>query len=127
MNSLNIFIKCLLFLVYLFFTINLSYSKDNSIWLKINKEGMIAFKERNFIKAESLYIQAIEEARKANLDAELSATLNNLGLLKIELLEYKVAEDLINESLRLRLEYYGLNHRYVAQSYNNLATNKEDC
>ena len=121
MNSLN-FIKVFLYLfLYLIFTINISYSKDNSYWLKINKEGMSAFKERNFIKAESFYIQAIEEVRKTNLDAELSATLNNLGLLKIELLEYKVAEDLINESLTLRLEYYGLNHRYVAQSYNNLA------
>ena len=121
MNNLN-FIRVFLYLfLYLVFTINISYSKDNSYWLKINKDGMIAFKERNFIEAESFYIQAIEEARKSNLDAELSATLNNLGLLKIELLEYKVAEDLINESLRLRLEYYGLNHRYVAQSYNNLA------
>ena len=121
MNSLNIFIKCLLFIVYLFFTINLSYSNDNSNWLKINKEGMIAFKERNFIKAESFYIQAIEEAKKANLDAELSATLNNLGLLKTELLQFEEAEKLITESLRLRLQYYGSNHRYVAQSYNNLA------
>ena len=121
MNNLN-FIRVFLYLfLYLVFTINISYAKDNSYWLKINKDGMIAFKERNFIEAESFYIQAIEEARKSNLDAELSATLNNLGLLKIELLEYKVAEDLINESLRLRLEYYGLNHRYVAQSYNNLA------
>ena len=121
MNSLNIFIKCLLFIVYLFFTINLSYSNDNSNWLKINKEGMNAFKERNFIKAESFYLQAIEEAKKANLDAELSATLNNLGLLKTELLQFEEAEKLITESLRLRLQYYGSNHRYVAQSYNNLA------
>ena len=121
MNSLNIFTKCLLFIVYLFSTINLSYSKDNSNWLKINKEGMIAFKERNFIKAESFYLQAIKEAKKANLDAELSATLNNLGLLKTELLQFEEAEKLITESLRLRLQYYGSNHRYVAQSYNNLA------
>ena len=121
MNSLNLFIKFLLFIVYLFFTINPSYSNDNSNWLKINKEGMIAFKERNFIKAESFYIKAIEEAKKANLDAELSATLNNLGLLKTELLQFEEAEKLITESLRLRLEYYGSNHRYVAQSYNNLA------
>jgi len=121
MNSLNLFIKFLLFIVYLSFTINSSYSNDNSNWLKINKEGMIAFKERNFIKAESFYIKAIEEAKKANLDAELSATLNNLGLLKTELLQFEEAEKLITESLRLRLEYYGSNHRYVAQSYNNLA------
>ena len=111
----------MLFIVYLSFTINSSYSNDNSNWLKINKEGMIAFKERNFIKAESFYIKAIEEAKKANLDAELSATLNNLGLLKTELLQFEEAEKLITESLRLRLEYYGSNHRYVAQSYNNLA------
>ena len=121
MNSFNIFIKFLLLIVYFFFTINSSYSNDNSNWLKINKEGMIAFKERNFIKAESFYLQAIEEAKKANLDGELSATLNNLGLLKTELLQFEEAEKLITESLRLRLQYYGSNHRYVAQSYNNLA------
>ena len=121
MNSLNYIRSFLVFVVYFFFTINSSYSKDNSNWLKINKEGMVAFKERNFIKAESLYIQAIEEAKKSKLDAELSATLNNLGLLKTELLQFQEAEKLITESLRLRLEYYGFNHRYVAQSYNNLA------
>ena len=65
MNNLN-FIRVFLYLfLYLVFTINISYSKDNSYWLKINKEGMIAFKERNFIEAESFYIQAIEEAKKA--------------------------------------------------------------
>ena len=121
MNSLNYIRSFLVFVVYFFFTINSSYSKDNSNWLKINKEGMVAFKERNFIKAESLYIQAIEEAKKSKLDGELSATLNNLGLLKTELLQFQEAEKLITESLRLRLEYYGFNHRYVAQSYNNLA------
>jgi tetratricopeptide (TPR) repeat protein len=121
MNSLNYIRSFLVFVVYFFFTINSSYSKDNSNWFKINKEGMVAFKERNFIKAESLYIQAIEEAKKSKLDGELSATLNNLGLLKTELLQFQEAEKLITESLRLRLEYYGVNHRYVAQSYNNLA------
>ena len=58
----------------------------------INKEGMVAFKERDFIKAEILYLQAIEEAKKSNLNAELSATLNNLGLLKTELLQYQESE-----------------------------------
>jgi tetratricopeptide (TPR) repeat protein len=82
---------------------------------------MVAFKERNFIKAEILYLQAIEEAKKSNLNAELSATLNNLGLLKTELLQYQESENLIIESLKLRLKHYGDNHRYVAQSYNNLA------
>jgi len=121
MYRLNFSRKFLLFIVYLFCTSNLSYAKDNSSWLKINKEGMIAFKERNFIKAENFYLQAIEEARKSNLDAELSATLNNLGLLKIELLQYEESENLIIESLKLRLKFYKINHRYIAQSYNNLA------
>jgi tetratricopeptide (TPR) repeat protein len=121
MNNLNFIKIFLLFIVYLFFTINSGYSKDNSSWLKINKEGMIAFKERDFIKAEVFYLQAIEEAKKSNLNEELSATLNNLGLLKTELLQYQESENLIIESLKLRLKYYGVNHRYVAQSYNNLA------
>ena len=80
MNSLN-FIKTLLFIIfYTFLIINSACAEDNSSWLKINKEGMVAFKERDFIKAEILYLQAIEEAKKSNLNAELSATLNNLGL-----------------------------------------------
>jgi len=121
MNSLN-FIKTLLFIIfYAFLIINSACAEDNSSWLKINKEGMVAFKERDFIKAEILYLQAIEEAKKSNLNAELSATLNNLGLLKTELLQYQESENLIIESLKLRLKHYGDNHRYVAQSYNNLA------
>ena len=121
MNSLN-FIKTLLFFIfYAFLIINSACAEDNSSWLKINKEGMVAFKERDFIKAEILYLQAIEEAKKSNLNAELSATLNNLGLLKTELLQYQESENLIIESLKLRLKHYGDNHRYVAQSYNNLA------
>lgn len=113
------------FLIYLFMClilfINICLAADNTKWLKINKAGMSAFKERDFINSEKLYIEAIYEAKKNNLVAELSATLNNLGLLKIELFQYKESEILFNESLKIRLAYYGLNHRYVAQSYNNLA------
>ena len=113
------------FLIYLFMCfvlfINICLAAENTKWLKINKAGMSAFKERDFINSEKLYIEAIYEARKNNLVAELSATLNNLGLLKIELFQYKESEILFNESLKIRLAYYGLNHRYVAQSYNNLA------
>ena len=82
---------------------------------------MQSFKERDFIASEKFYLNAIEVAKKSNLIAELSATLNNLGLLKIELLKFEEAEDLIKESLNLRLQFYGINHRYIAQSYNNLA------
>ncbi len=110
---------------YIFFTlliasINFSFAADNSRWLSINKKGMQAFKERDFINSEKYYLEAINEARDVNLGPELSATLNNLGLLKIELLQFEEAEVLIKESLKLRLQFYGINHRYVAQSYNNL-------
>ena len=109
------------FITIIISSINFSYAADNTKWLSINKKGMQAYKVRNFIDAEEHYLKAIEEAKKSNLGPELSATLNNLGLLKIELLKFKEAEDFINESLKIRLQYYGLNHRYVAQSYNNLA------
>ena len=109
------------FIIVFISSINYSYASDNSKWLSINKKGMQAYKERNFISAEEYYLKAITEARKSNLGPELSATLNNLGLLKIEVLQFKEAEVSINESLKIRLQYYGLNHRYVAQSYNNLA------
>ena len=82
---------------------------------------MVAFKERDFIKAEIIYLQAIEEAKKSNLNAELSATLNNLGLLKTELLQYQESENLIIESLKLRLKHYGDYVQVGKQSYNNLA------
>ena len=109
------------FIIIFIFSINYSYASDNSKWLSINKKGMQEYKERDFINAEKYYLKAITEARKSNLGPELSATLNNLGLLKIEVLQFKEAEVLINESLKIRLQHYGLNHRYVAQSYNNLA------
>ena len=114
-----------IFIIYCLFSIlisaNYCYAADNSKWLNINKKGMQSFKERNFVGSEKFYLEAIEEAKKSNLTAELSATLNNLGLLKIELLKFEEAEDLIKESLKLRLQFYGINHRYIAQSYNNLA------
>jgi tetratricopeptide (TPR) repeat protein len=117
-NSCKFFIFCVLPFIL---NISLSYSNDNSKWLSINKKGMQAFKERDFKSAENYYLHAINEARNSNLGPELSATMNNLGLLKIELGMSEEAEGLINESLKLRLQYYGINHRYVAQSYNNLA------
>jgi tetratricopeptide (TPR) repeat protein len=114
-----------IFIVYCLFSIlisvNSSYAGDNSKWLSINKKGMQSFRERDFLGSEKFYLKAIEEAKKSNLIAELSATLNNLGLLKIELLMFEEAEELIKESLNLRLQFYGINHRYIAQSYNNLA------
>jgi tetratricopeptide (TPR) repeat protein len=113
------------FIVYcfciFFISVGSIYSADNSKWLSINKNGMQAFKERDFLNSEKYYLEAIEEAKSFKLWPELSATLNNLGLLKIEILKFEEAEELIKESLNLRLQHYGLNHRYIAQSYNNLA------
>lgn len=117
MKKLYKYIFCTLIIA----SINFSSAADNSKWLSINKKGMQAYKERDFDNSEKYYIEAINEARKVNLGPELSATLNNLGLLKIELLQFEEAEVLIKESLKLRLQFYGINHRYVAQSYNNLA------
>jgi len=34
---------------------------------------------------------------------------------------YTIAKHLIERSLRLRIQVYGANHLYIAQSYNNLA------
>ncbi len=118
LNKYRLFIYCFLTFIV---NVNLSYSVDNSKWLSINKNGMQAFKERDFLNSEKYYLKAIKEARSLNLSAELSATLNNLGLLKIETHNFEAAEDLLNESLSIRIQYYGINHRYVAQSYNNLA------
>ena len=121
MQILNKYIFIIYCLFSILISVNYCYAADNSKWLNINKKGMQSFKERNFVGSEKFYLEAIEEAKKSNLTAELSATLNNLGLLKIELLMFEEAEDLINESLKLRLQFYGINHRYIAQSYNNLA------
>ena len=98
------------FIIIFISSINYSYASDNSKWLSINKKGMQAYKERNFINAEEYYLKAITEARKSNLGPELSATLNNLGLLKMEVLQFKEAEVLINESLKIRLQYLSLIH-----------------
>ena len=121
MKILNKYIFIISCIFSILISINYCYATDNSKWLSINKKGMQSFKERDFIASEKFYLKAIEEAKKSNLIAELSATLNNLGLLKIELLMFEEAEDLIKESLNLRLQFYGINHRYIAQSYNNLA------
>ena len=111
-----------LFFVILSFSIALAaFAEDNSEWLVKNKMGMQFYKEGDLDLSEKFYLEAIKEAKNAGLKAELSATLNNLGLLNIELLRIEQAKQIMEESLRIRLEVYGLNHRYVAQSYNNLA------
>ena len=113
--------KNLIFIIlFLNFTF-ITFAEDNSQWLLKNKKGMQLYKEGNFNLSKKFYLEAIEEAKNLGLKAELSATLNNLGLLNIELLKIKEAKLIIEESLRIRLEVYGVNHRYVAQSYNNLA------
>ena len=113
--------KALIFIIlFLNFTF-ISCAEDNSEWLIKNKKGMQLYKEGDFNLSEQFYLEAIKEARNLGLRAELSATLNNLGLLNIELLKIDEAQIILEESLRIRLEVYGINHRYVAQSYNNLA------
>jgi len=102
-------------------TISYSIAQDNSEWLFFNKAGMQFFKKGDLDIAEKNYLEAIQIAEDLDLKGELSASLNNLGLLKIDLLMYKEAKYLLERSLRLRLEVYGTNHRYIAQSYNNLA------
>ena len=51
------------FIIIFILSINYSYASDNSKWLSINKKGMQAYKERNFINAEEYYLKAITEAR----------------------------------------------------------------
>ena len=77
MHSLNFIKTFLFFIFYAFLIINSVCAEDNSRWLKINKEGMVAFKERDFIKAEILYLQAIEEAKKSGAELFGSETLIN--------------------------------------------------
>ena len=98
-----------------------AFADDNSEWLFKNKQGMQFYKEGDLFLAEKSYLEAIEIAKELGLKAELSATKNNLGLLNIELMHIEKAKELLEKSLRLRLEVYGGKHRYVAQSYNNLA------
>ena len=39
----------------------------------------------------------------------------------ISIVLYTIAKYLIERSLRLRMQVYGANHHYIAQSYSNLA------
>ena len=114
------FKNLILIILFFNFTFN-TCAEDNSQWLLKNKKGMQLYKEGNFNLSKKFYLEAIEEAKNLGLKAELSATLNNLGLLNIELFKIDEAKNIIEESLRIRIEVYGINHRYVAQSYSNLA------
>ena len=113
--------KILILFFFVTQIISYSFAQDNSEWLFFNKAGMQYFKLGDLNIAEKNYLEAIKIAEDLNLKGELSASLNNFGLLKITLLMHEEAKYLIERSLRLRLEVYGANHRYVAQSYNNLA------
>ena len=104
-----------------FLSLYSSMANDNSAWLKKNREGMQLYKEGDLLSAQKAYLEAIDIAEQLELKAEKSATLNNLGLLKIEFIQIEDAKILLNEALRLRLEVYGFRHRYTAQAYNNLA------
>ncbi len=108
-------------IIFYFFYLYSAVANDNSEWLIKNKQGMQLYKDGDLLSAQKAYLEAIDIAEKLELKAEKSATLNNLGLLKIEFIEINEAKVVLNESLRLRLEVYGLRHRYTAQAYNNLA------
>ena len=113
--------KEIILILFIIFFSSSSFANNNSVWLEKNKKGMEYYKLGDYVSSEKYYLEAIKEAESQDLKAELSATLNNLGLLHSETLRIESSKNLLEKSLRIRLEIYGGNHRYVAQSYNNLA------
>jgi len=104
---------------------------QDSQWLRLNRDGMAAMAQGALQVAEQalkLAIQRAESLRTTDSDAgrELSASLNNLGLVYQRSARYRQAESVLRQALALRQQVYGERHRYYAQSLTSLARTLQD-
>ena len=96
-----------------------SFAQD-ALWLELNSRGMKAYEDGDLGSAEKFYREALEVAANGELRAEMSATLNNLGLVFKATGRLEEAASVLHNALELRFSVYGERHRYTAQSMNNL-------
>jgi len=106
-------------------------SAQDSQWLRLNRDGMAAMAQGSLSLAEQALKRAIQRAeslRAADRDAdrELSASLNNLGLVYQRSGRFQQAESVLRQALALRQQAYGEQHRYYAQSLTSLARTLQD-
>ena len=93
---------------------------QDALWLELNTRGMQAYENGDVDSAEEFYREAIKLAADNGQGAEMSATLNNLGLLLKATGRLDEAATVLHNAMELRFSVYGPRHRYTAQSMNNL-------
>jgi tetratricopeptide (TPR) repeat protein len=96
----------------------------DSNWGKYHDSGWMAFKGKNYTKAEKLFLDALKEAERfPNDDPRLRLTLNNLAETYREQKKYSKAEPFYRRVLERDERVLGPEHPNVAASLNNLANN----
>jgi tetratricopeptide (TPR) repeat protein len=100
-------------------------------WKSLVEQANQAYAEERFAVAETVYADALKEARawpkaeaetiQREVDARLSKSLNNMAALCHTQGKYKMAEDLYLEALAIKEKLYGEEHEEVALNVQNLA------
>ncbi|MEC4673510.1 MAG: tetratricopeptide repeat protein [Nitrospirota bacterium] len=91
-------------------------------WETLNSDGMLAFRQKQYDQAKSLFLQALASTPEQTMpDARMATTLNNLGATHKALGEYEQAKLRYQHSLALVEAIQGPTHPDVAVGLNNLA------
>ena len=97
------------------------YYQIGDIYFNRTESGEFQTYRIELEQAKRYYQQAIDWQTSLNLQAERSASLNQLARIHTRLGHYREAEISYQQALTLRQQIYGEAHPKVAQSLNNLA------
>ncbi|HEX2780348.1 MAG TPA: tetratricopeptide repeat protein [Gemmatimonadaceae bacterium] len=90
-------------------------------WERYNDAGRRSFGQGQFAEAEEAFRAAVLEAEQLGpASAQLAASLNALGQLRLQAKDLAGAEAHLTRALAIREQVYGPNHQALVSSLNNL-------
>lgn len=119
-----------------FFAVNQEHTNEQAEWKALVEAGNAAYAERKYTEAELKFAAALRLAEKwagadggieattaerRDLDEQLAKSLNNMAALYHTQGKYKMAEDLYDRCLDLKIRLHGEDHIEVALNLHNLA------
>ena len=90
-------------------------------WEQYNEAGRRSFGQGNLAEAEEYFLAAVREAELLGPDsAQLAASLNALGQLRLQAKDVAGAQEHLERALAIKERVYGAEHHALVSSLNNL-------
>lgn len=115
--------RCLVVSLLMLTLSSAAYAAGDEAWVSVSKKAQQAAHQQRFTEAESLYNQAITEAKKFGAESSrVGISMSGLAAVYEYKGEYAKAEKLFKQALTIQEKSLGANSTHVATCLNNISS-----